>query len=96
MMMDQHKGNIKLRRCSSSGRCSSCMRLTVTLMIAVSSVECRYNRTLALTQPVCDRSKRACDFVQLPNPYYGMWIASRDRLRYFMTTSHWRHARVNQ
>ena len=43
-------------------------------------------------QPVCDRSKRACDFVQLPNPYYGMWIASRERLQYFMTTSHWRCA----
>ena len=44
--------------------------------------------------PACDRSKRSCDFVQLPNPYFGMWVASRERLQQFMTTRYWRCARV--
>ncbi len=43
-----------------------------------------------LDRPGCGVNRRFCDFIELPNPYSSVWLQSRERVQYYVTSAHWR------
>ena len=48
-----------------------------------------YTQRVHLNHSACDRTQRLCDFLQMPNPYSGMWVATREQVQRFVRDPLW-------
>lgn len=49
-----------------------------------------YAAVIHLNETYCNPSKNICDFLQLPATYTGVWIASRAKVVYYMSSPLWK------
>ncbi len=49
-----------------------------------------HDRKVTLDRPGCGVNGRFCNFLELPQPYSSMWLLSRERVRGFVNSTHWR------